>query len=133
MTRASLLATTLSVAILSASSGRAASPDVVLQPAAPPAIAGFVHDPAQQPDIPQDQLTALLRTKIKYLFVLFQENRSFDSYYGSFPGVDGLFSQPPEQTPTVRRARSSPSASARTSTPPTPMMSTTASPAWSPR
>ena len=41
----------------------------------------------------------LLREKVKYVFVLFQENRSFDSYFATFPGARGLFSQPPEQTP----------------------------------
>ncbi len=42
---------------------------------------------------------ALLRRHIKYVFVLFQENRSFDFYFGSYPGADGLYSQPPDQTP----------------------------------
>lgn len=45
------------------------------------------------------QLTALLRRKIKYLFVIYQENRSFDSYFGTFPGADGIYSRPPAQTP----------------------------------
>jgi phospholipase C len=30
---------------------------------------------------------------------LYQENRSFDSYFGTFPGADGLFSRPSRQTP----------------------------------
>ena len=33
----------------------------------------------------------LLREKVKYVFVLFQENRSFDFYFGSYPGADGLY------------------------------------------
>ncbi|HET7440679.1 MAG TPA: alkaline phosphatase family protein, partial [Terriglobales bacterium] len=45
------------------------------------------------------QLASLLRRKIKYLFVIYQENRSFDSYFGTFPGADGLFSRPQAQTP----------------------------------
>src|SRR5579875_900134 len=45
------------------------------------------------------QLAALLRRKIKYLFVIYQENRSFDSYFGTFPGADGIYSRPPAQTP----------------------------------
>ena len=45
------------------------------------------------------QLASLLRRKIKYLFVIYQENRSFDSYFGTFPGADGLFSRPLAQTP----------------------------------
>ncbi len=37
----------------------------------------------------------LLRRKIKYVFVLFQENRSFDHYFGTYPGANGLFSSFP--------------------------------------
>ncbi len=46
-----------------------------------------------------EEKLALLRQEVKYVFVLFQENRSFDFYFGSYPGADGLYSQPPEQTP----------------------------------
>lgn len=42
------------------------------------------------------QLTALIRRKIKYVFVLYQENRSFDEYFGTFPGADGPFTRWPE-------------------------------------
>src|SRR5207248_1120382 len=28
--------------------------------------------------------------KIRHVIVIMQENRSFDSYFGSFPGADGL-------------------------------------------
>lgn len=41
------------------------------------------------------QLTALVRRKIKYVFVLYQENRSFDEYFGTFPGADGPFTHWP--------------------------------------
>ena len=41
----------------------------------------------------QDEINAL-RSKVKYVFVLYQENRSFDSYFGTFPGADGIYSQP---------------------------------------
>ena len=40
----------------------------------------------------------LLQKKIKYVFVLFQENRSFDFYFGTYPGANGLFSQSAAQT-----------------------------------
>src|SRR5271165_3831488 len=33
-----------------------------------------------------------LRGKVKYVFVIFNENRSFDHEYGAFPGVNGLYS-----------------------------------------
>ncbi len=41
---------------------------------------------------------ALLQKHIKYVFVLFQENRSFDFYFATYPGANGLFSQPGAQT-----------------------------------
>ncbi len=46
-----------------------------------------------------DQKLALVRQHIKHVFVLFQENRSFDFYFAGYPGADGLYSQPPAQTP----------------------------------
>jgi phospholipase C len=45
------------------------------------------------------QKLALLRQKVKYVFVLFQENRSFDSYFGTYPGANGLFSTFPGASP----------------------------------
>jgi phospholipase C len=45
------------------------------------------------------RVTALLRQKIKYVFVLYQENRSFDSYFGTFPNAEGLYSQVPREKP----------------------------------
>ena len=36
------------------------------------------------------QFLANLRAHIHHVFVIYQENRSFDSYFGSFPGVDNL-------------------------------------------
>jgi phospholipase C len=35
---------------------------------------------------------ALLRQKLKYVFVIFNENRAFDHEYGTLPGVNGLYS-----------------------------------------
>lgn len=40
-----------------------------------------------------------LRKRIKHVFVLYQENRSFDHYFGTFPGAEGLFSHPAARTP----------------------------------
>lgn len=42
---------------------------------------------------------ALLQKRVKHVFVIYQENRSFDSYFGTFPGAEGLFSHPAAQTP----------------------------------
>ncbi len=46
-----------------------------------------------------DQIIDLVRQKVKYVFIIYQENRSFDSYFGTYPGADGIYSQPPAQTP----------------------------------
>ncbi len=43
-------------------------------------------------DAPQP---SLVRSQIKYVFVIYQENRSFDSYFGTFPGAEGLFAHVP--------------------------------------
>ncbi|MGP8025424.1 MAG: alkaline phosphatase family protein [Acidocella sp.] len=54
---------------------------------------------AHEPNLTEAQEIALLRKHVKYVFVLFQENRSFDSYFGTFPGANGFYSQPASQTP----------------------------------
>jgi phospholipase C len=51
-----------------------------------------------EPLLSQEELVSLIQQKIKYVFVLYQENRSFDSYFGTFPGANGLFTQSPSQT-----------------------------------
>ena len=56
-------------------------------------LALSVPAPAQQPPpAPQvdPALLALVRSKIKHVFVIYQENRSYDSYFGSFPGSENL-------------------------------------------
>jgi len=53
-------------------------------------------------DISTQDVTATItqvRSKVKYVFVLYQENRSFDSYFGTFPGANGIYSRPASQTP----------------------------------
>ena len=42
---------------------------------------------------------ALLRQKVKYVFVIFHENESFDHYFGTFPGANGLFTAPAGTVP----------------------------------
>ncbi len=44
------------------------------------------------PSRPPDSLIALARSRIKHVFVIYQENRSFDSYFGTFPGAENLAS-----------------------------------------
>jgi phospholipase C len=72
---------------------------IVRQPRPSAAIAPYVSDPANLSRMSHDAALALLKKRVKYVFVIFQENRSFDSYFGSFPGARNLFSQPPSQTP----------------------------------
>ena len=50
---------------------------------------------ANQTSLTTAQKIALLRQKVKYVFVLFQENRSFDHYFGTYPGAIGLTSTYP--------------------------------------
>lgn len=38
-----------------------------------------------------------LRRQIRHVFVIYQENRSFDSYFGTFPGADNLADIPPSE------------------------------------
>jgi phospholipase C len=63
------------------------------------AVNAYYIQPDREATIPQSKLVELLREKVKYVFVLYQENRSFDSYFGTFPGGEGLFSRPANQTP----------------------------------
>ena len=46
-----------------------------------------------------EQILALARQKVRYVFVIYQENRSFDSYFGTFPGADGFYSGLPREIP----------------------------------
>lgn len=41
------------------------------------------------------QRLALVQRSVKYVFVIYQENRSFDSYFGTFPNAEGLYSHVP--------------------------------------
>ncbi len=50
------------------------------------------------------QKIALLRQKVKYVFVIFHENESFDHYFGTFPGANGLYSAPEGAVPANRTA-----------------------------
>jgi len=68
-----------------------AQPLVTAQPDPGPAIAPYVVDPATDPAPARDELIRELRSKVKYVFVIFNENHSFDNEYGTFPGADGLY------------------------------------------
>ena len=38
----------------------------------------------------QTDQAAALRSRIKHVFIIYQENHSFDNYFGTFPGADNL-------------------------------------------
>jgi phospholipase C len=59
-----------------------------------PAIAQYAVPSKMEPRLSAAKTIALLRQHVKYVFVIYQENRAFDSFFGTFPGADGLFSQP---------------------------------------
>src|ERR1022692_3135120 len=63
-------------AVLAASATMAASASVYAQPSAPHPRSAATIDPNIH--------------KIKHVIVIMQENRSFDSYFGTFPGADGI-------------------------------------------
>ncbi|MEJ1976715.1 MAG: alkaline phosphatase family protein [Acetobacteraceae bacterium] len=81
--------------------GLASAQLVIGQPAPAGDIAAVYHDPAQDAAMTQDQLVAALRQRVKYVFILFQENRSFDHYFGTFPGANGLFSDGQKPRPAA--------------------------------
>jgi len=62
-------------------------------------VAWHTHSVEDSRYLTHEQKLDLLRKHIKYVFVLFQENRSFDFYFGTYPGARGLFSQPASETP----------------------------------
>ncbi len=72
-------------------------PLVVLGTKTSAASEAYAIDPASEPHLSHAQKLALIKHDIKYVFVIYQENRSFDFEFGTFPGVDGLFNQPSSQ------------------------------------
>ncbi len=68
-----------------------ASPLVTAQPAPGPAVAPYVTDLSAETAVSRDEKIRLLHEKVKYVFVVFNENRSFDHMFGSFPGANGLY------------------------------------------
>jgi phospholipase C len=69
-------------------------PDVTIAPTSSETVAAETIDPASEAALPPEEKLQLIRRHIKYVFVLFQENRSFDFYFASYPGADGLYAGP---------------------------------------
>jgi len=55
--------------------------------------------PEHNKALSQIEKIELLRSKVKYVFVIFHENESFDHFFGTYPGANGLFSAPSGATP----------------------------------
>lgn len=79
---------------------------VTLQPDPGPDVTPFYRDwtKGDEPVLSRDEAIERLRAAIKYVFVIFNENESFDHYFGTFPGANGLYSdgqrrRPPKDTP----------------------------------
>ena len=73
--------------------GRTRLPIVTAQPPTrDEQVARYDLDPESAPVPPFPEMAALVRRKIKYVFVIFNENESFDHEFGTFPGADGIYS-----------------------------------------
>jgi phospholipase C len=77
----------------------AAAPALTLALARDSAGAAAARDPARMVMLSPAAKLDLLRKDIRYVFVLFQENRSFDHYFGTYPGANGLFATFPGADP----------------------------------
>ena len=71
---------------------------VELAPPSSALVSRMAHAPASEPVYTHAAKLALLQKNVKYVFVLFQENRSFDHHFGTYPGARGLFSQSASNT-----------------------------------
>ncbi len=72
---------------------------VTIAPPSSSTVQNYIIQPTAEANLTQAQKLALLQKNIKYVFVLFQENRSFDFYFGTYPGANGLYSQSAADTP----------------------------------
>ncbi len=84
---------------LAQNTASAATAAITIAPKSSDAVQKFVVTPTAEATLTSAQKLALLQQNIKYVFVLFQENRSFDFYFGTYPGANGLYSQPASETP----------------------------------
>ena len=77
-------------------SGREINPQTLVhvQPNATSDIKAYLNSDSSSLYTPANQkrMIEALQKKVKYVFVIFNENRSFDNEYGTFPGANGLYS-----------------------------------------
>ncbi|HVU31930.1 MAG TPA: alkaline phosphatase family protein [Opitutaceae bacterium] len=101
--------------MLAPSAVRAAEAEVDYHVAAPgPDVQPYIVPAASEPLLDEAARWELLRRKVRYVFVLYQENRSFDHYFGTFPGADGIFSRPSAATPGFHQPFLGPDGTERT-------------------
>jgi phospholipase C len=84
-----------SIAGLARAAFAASTPLVATQPDPSPDVAPYFvsdADPRWSDESWSPRDIEMLRQKVKYVFVIFNENRSFDHEYGTLPGVNGLYS-----------------------------------------
>jgi phospholipase C len=104
---AAVLAAAALAQLCLATQGRAQQPPLIsLQPDPAPGLAPFYRDwtRSNEPSLSREQMIERLREAIKYVFVIFNENESFDHYFGTFPGANGIYSdgqhpRAPKDTP----------------------------------
>jgi phospholipase C len=65
-----------------------------IAPPSSPEVSRWILPSTSEPALSQQAKLKLVREKVKYVFVLFQENRSFDFYFATYPGADGLYNHP---------------------------------------
>jgi phospholipase C len=65
-------------------------PLVTAQPNPSQAVAPYYN--ANPSVVPYANIIPLLQQQVKYVFVIFNENHSFDNEFGTFPGVNGIYS-----------------------------------------
>ncbi|NYF78411.1 phospholipase C [Granulicella arctica] len=78
-------------------SAQVAPPAIEIAPRSNSTVQRMVVKVADAPNLSHAEKLRLIRQHIKYVFILFQENRSFDFYFATYPGADGLYSKSADQ------------------------------------
>jgi phospholipase C len=98
-TGASLAMASMTLNTLAATASCAAEPAITLATTTTSIGEQYANLKTNETKLTKEHKLALVRQKIKYVFVLFQENRSFDGYFGTYPGANGLTSTYPGADP----------------------------------
>ena len=67
------------------------TPSVTVQPNLNSTVSPYALNMTLDPVVSNNEMIRLIRNKVKYVFVIFNENNSFDHEYGTFPGVNGIY------------------------------------------